>query len=273
MSPSTALVKPADYQSLTPATLSMVGAAVGTGQLREFDLKRVKMATGGMTKWIVPSLQGEDAVDALEGVILAHKMSRTYWEAEYTGAGEIPDCSSRNARTATPQRIESDDPDEDASFFQPPAQLISTQPDGTPVYGCDSCALAQWGTKVRGGKTTRGQACKLTHQLFLLAPLTRLPLVVSLPPTSLKAVSGHLLNLIDYGIDHRAVVTVIKLEKVAGKGVPDYARAVFSTGENLDDEHFALAREYSEMLAPAFETVIAERDDVDGPRTAEGAAA
>jgi hypothetical protein len=57
---------------------------------------------------------------------------------------------------------------------------------------------------------------------------------------------------------------VITLEKASGKGVPDYARAVFRKGFPLDDDQFELARQYSEMLAPAFQTIIAERDDVEG---------
>ena len=99
----------------------------------------------------------------------------------------------------------------------------------------------------------------------------RLPFVVSLPPTSLKSVQQHLLNLIDYDVDHRAVISVVSLEKVAGKGVPDYARAVFKTGEKLSGEQVELAIQYSELLAPAFQEILAERDDVDGAPT--GAAA
>jgi hypothetical protein len=270
---STDLVLASDYASLTPDTIRMVSAALGTGQLREFDLKRVKMATGGVTKWIVPSLDDPDgeSVKQIEGIILAHKLSRTYWEKPYTGAGEIPDCSSRDAKLAIPQRMESEDPDVEDDFFQPPAQLVNTMADGAPVYSCDSCALAQWGSKIRDGKATRGQACKLTHQLFLLAPATRLPLVVSLPPTSLKPAQNYLLDLLDYGIDVKRVTTVITLEKATGKGVPDYARAVFRKGDTLDDDQFELARQYSEMLAPAFQTIIAERDDVEGA-AAEAAA-
>lgn len=260
---STDLVKPSDYQSLAPQTLDIVRDAIGTGQLREFDLKRVRMATGGGLFWNVPSLDGEEAVKELQGVILHHKQSRTYWEREYDGSNEPPDCSSPNAVIARPREVENDDPDAPAEFFQPPAQQIEQGQGLTPLYHCETCAFAQWGSKVRGGKQTKGQACKLSRQVFLLAPVTRLPLVVNLPPTSLRAVTDYLLNLVDYGVDHRQVVTRITLERKESAGVPPYAVAKFATGERLDADQFELAVAYSNMLAPAFEQVTPDRDDVD----------
>jgi hypothetical protein len=259
---STDLVPASDYQSLAPQTLDLVREAIGTGQLREFDLKRVSMATGGNTFWNVPTLDGEEAVKELQGVILHSKESRTYWQKAYDGSNDPPDCSSRNAVVATPRQVDNDDPDAPAEFFQPPAQQVG-ESGMTPLYHCATCQFSQWGSKIRDGKQTRGQACKLSRQLFLLAPVTRLPLVVNLPPTSLRAVTDYLYNLLDYGVDYKSIITRITLEKVTGKGVPDYAVAKFSTGERLSEEQFALAVDYSDMLAPAFEQVTPDRVDVD----------
>lgn len=270
--PSTDLVPASDYESLQPATLELVHSAIGTGQLREFDLKRVRMASGGQTFWTVPGLDGDEALPQIEGVILHNKTSRTYWEKPYTGGSEPPDCASRNATVAQPRQLEDGDPDDEPEYFQPPAQRIGEQA-GTPLYSCESCAFAQWGTKIRDGKATRGQACKLSRQLFMLHPARRLPLVISLPPTSLKVAQDYLLDLLDYGLDPAGIITVISLEKVAGQGVPDYAKAVFRRGDALSSEQTALAKQYGELLSTTFDTVVAERADVDGEAAAQGAAA
>lgn len=259
---STDLVPASDYQSLAPQTLDLVQEAIGTGQLREFDLKSVRMATGGGQFWNVPTLDGEEAVKELQGVILHHKQSRTYWAKEYDGSNDPPDCSSRNAVVATPRQIEDEDPDAPVEFFEPPAQRCGEQ-GLTPLYDCSTCQFAQWGSKMRGGKATRGQACKLSRQLFLLAPVTRLPLVVNLPPTSLRPVTDYLLNLLDYGVDHKQVITRITLEKQKAPGVPEYAVAKFATGERLSDDQFQLASSYAAMLSSTFEQVTPDQQDVE----------
>src|SRR5687768_9606851 len=104
------------------------------------------MSAGGATFWTVPSLDGEDSVKEIQGVILHHKQSRTYWEKDYDGSNTPPDCSSRNASIATPRQLDSDNPDAPAEFFQPPAQQVGEN-QLAPIYSCDTCAFAQWGSK------------------------------------------------------------------------------------------------------------------------------
>lgn len=214
-------------------------------QIGEFDLDRVKMPAGGGTSWEVPTLDGSEAVRELVGVIAFTKQARSYWREPYSGENTPPDCSSPDGQEATA-----------TGGFTPPA----TQGSHGRYY-CESCALAQWGS---ADGDSRGQACKLSRQVFLLTPEALLPLVVSLPPTSLAPAKKFFQRLASHAIPYREIVTKITLEKVSGSGVPDYSRAVFSAGERLTPEQVSKVREYSAALEPIFlSTRVVERTEAE----------
>lgn len=54
---------------------------------------------------------------------------------------------------------------------------------------CQGCPHNEYGTSKRG----RGKACKNMHKLYIMAPGVAIPLVLCLPPTSLKSCQNYLL--------------------------------------------------------------------------------
>src|SRR5512144_1606913 len=67
------------------------------GTITEFDLQRAKVPTGGMTAWVLPSLDGEDEiVNYIDGVLVYHREPRAYWEhaIDEGGGNNPPDCRS-----------------------------------------------------------------------------------------------------------------------------------------------------------------------------------
>lgn len=248
------LVQISDYRALQDSdrTAELIRQTLDGQQLREFDLARVRLSTaaGGQTLQ-VPGLNGVDVVKDVSGVILFNKHSRSWWESRYDGSNDPPDCSAPDAKHAT---------------ARPDVAIPAPQDEsrGEDAYLCDGCAYAEWGSALReDGSPSRGQACKMTRQLFLLTPQRMLPMVLTLPPTSLKEAQSFFLNLADFDVDYRQVVVKITAEKKAGKGVPDFNVAKFEVAERLDDDQFAKVVAYAQQMEGAFRRIVADRADVE----------
>lgn len=206
----------------------------------EFNLARVRIPAGGGTSWEVPTLTGTEPAKELQGVVVFYKNSRSYWEEDYSGGNEPPDCSAADAKHARA-----------SGEIEIPAAV-----DEGGRLLCDTCKFSEWGSSESG--SGRGQACKMTRQLFLIVPDRMLPLVVSLPPTSLKRASQYFLTLADYSKDYKRIITKISLEKTSGQGVPDYSIASFTAGEDIADDVAQVVAQYAEALRPHFEAVRVE---------------
>ena len=243
------LVKVEQYRALQPEAnaVELIRENLGGQSISEWDLARVKMPAGGGKAWEVPTLDDTEAVSVLQGVVLFFKESRSYWKDPYTGGNVPPDCSAADAREATAQEGIS----------------IPANANEEGHLLCDTCAYSEFGSAAGNG---RGQACKLTRQVFLLGPERMLPMVVSLPPTSLKPAQGYFLSLADYGIDYKTLVTQIGLERVEGGGdVPAYSRATFKAGERMEGEQAERIAAYAAEIKPhLMEVQVQSADEIGG---------
>lgn len=222
------------------AGLSLLRETLEGQDVTEFNLPRVGLPAGGGTTWEVPALGGTEATKELQGVVVFFKNSRSYWANPYEGGNEPPDCSANDAKHATSN-----------GEVEIPATV-----DEQGRLLCDTCRFSEWGSTETG--SGRGQACKMTRQLFLIVPDRMLPLVVNLPPTSLKRASSYFLELANFGKDYKRIITKIGLEKTSGKGVPDYSIATFAAGDDLEQEVADLMAQYADALRPHFEAVRPE---------------
>ena len=213
------------------------GEIIGLG-----NLDRVKMPAGGGTRWEVPTLEGSEMADSVDGVIIHTRLARAYWEQDYQGGSEPPECSSQDGRHGQPT---------DAEAWLPPAEALDDR-----RFNCVTCANSQWGS----AKTGRGQACKLTRLLFVLTSESTLPVVISLPPSSTAVARQYLLRLAARSTRITDVITSVGLERVKGDGVPDYSRAVLraSTAKALSEGDRANLAAYAEQLRPLLDRVHVE---------------
>lgn len=222
----------------------LVRENLGSDKLTAGDIKRVKIPGAGGTSWEITTLRGDEAVKELDGVILRITEQRAYWTSEYSGANDPPDCRSLDMITGVPH--------EDSSL---------------PGGSCEACPFNQWESAPKGN----GKACKETRQIFLLRPGSILPIVINVPPTSLKPLKDYRLALFDAGLKLNGVVTKLALEKVQPEGVPAYAKLVLSAGQFLSPAAAAQVKAYADMLMPSMDRVAAEvhRDDIDGTADAD----
>ena len=196
---------------------------LGGAGLSPFDLDKVKIPSGGGTTWAVPTLEGEDEVKELLGIIVHVQNARAYWAGDFAGGQTPPDCVSDDAVYGV----------------------------GNPGGECAKCPYAAFGSD----KNRRGQACKLIQRMFLLQAGATLPLVVNLPPGSLKGARKYLLRLVSAGQKASGVVTRITLEKDKNADGIVFSKALFQMAGKLDEAQAAQARAYGQALAPVFKRV------------------
>jgi len=172
-------------------------------------LDRVKVPSGGGLAWEVPTLEGEtEPKKELVGVIVGIQNIRSYYAREYTGGNEPPDCSSRDG------------------IFGEPAS------DSAEGYGgrCSACPMSAWKSGKNGG-----QACSQRKLLLLLQEDSMLPIVVNVPPTSLRELDQFLLRLTAKKLPFFKAVVALKLVKEKSSGGIDYARIAPSFVRVLDE--------------------------------------
>lgn len=217
-----ATIDPGAYLALNHSTAeiqSIVADNLAGQDVGEFDLPRVVMPAGGGSRWEIPGLSGTTSEEDLTGILVYTKQTRAYWKSK-DATGDPPQCSSRDGLAGI----------------------------GDPGGECRTCQLAQFGSD--GG---RGQACKQQAMWFLLREDSFLPVVLGLPPTSLKAAKQYMLALAGAGIRFNQVVTVVGLEKDKNPDGQAYSRAVPRLGARLDDDTATRARAYADLLKPIFE--------------------
>lgn len=209
------------------------------GRITRFDLDRVRIPTGGGLSWSVPTLDGMESVPQIEGALVAHKVARAYWPGEFGGGNVPPECTSEDGETG----------------------------HGVGGGNCYDCPMAEWGTSQRAG--SRGKACKEMHVLFILRAQARLPIVVAVPPSSLKAIRNYLLRLSDRALKFYEVVTALGLEQNRNQQGIVYSQVIPKMVGQLAGEDLAAVERYHAELAPIFAGVMPDPKDWEGLAKAE----
>lgn len=124
---------------------------------------RVKIPSGGGLAFEIPGEEEDDAETAQEliGVILDHGPVNAYWANKFAGGNEQPDCSSFDGKQGV-DRITGE------------------------IKDCATCPYNQFGSD------NAGKACKNVHRVYILREDNPVPLILSLPPTSLKYMRDYI---------------------------------------------------------------------------------
>jgi len=212
------------FQTPVSEIRDAVLANLGDNGVSAQDFERVKIPAGGGTAWALQSLDGEELVKELAGIIVAWRDTRAYWSVpmEQSEGNMPPDCYSLDARTG----------------------------NGKPGGDCHKCAFAQFGSDPKG----EGQACKLVRQLFFLREENLLPEIVSLPASSVKPARQYFMRLASKAVPCYSLITKVGLEKTKNAQGIVYSKATFTSGGRLSPEQTARVKEYAGMLQPFLES-------------------
>jgi hypothetical protein len=231
-----------DFKALAPQTegftIKEVMKVNFPRGISQNNLQRVKVPSGGAVSWEINTIEGEQSVKEIVGIIVATREVRAYYDKPYDGSNEPPACYS---------------------------------PDGVNGHGepggpCANCPLSKWGSD----ENQRGQACQLRRMMLILPEDNILPLVISAPPGSLKNVEDYFGGLSGQMLPHFAVVTSLKLEKDKNPAGIAYSRIAPSYVRKLRADEIDSLREYMTVVLPAFQTMSAvdepaEPQDNDKP--------
>ena len=210
----------------------------GGGGIGAFDLTRIKVPTAGGTYWAMPeAVDGTERppAKAIEGVILHTSMERSYWKNKMgSGDSPAPDCTSSDCVTGV----------------------------GNPGGSCATCKFAQFGTATGDdGKPGRGQACKQSVFVFMLCPESIMPVLLILPPTSIKPLKQYRIRLTGASMAISRVLTSLSLSKESNKGGTAYSRVDFAIAGKLTAEDAAMVNGYRAAMGPLFNAVKARPED------------
>lgn len=205
-----AVVEPSKYPALCPdSDIAEAMAANMEGEtIQESDLRRVPTPAGGATRWVVPTVMGEQVEDELVGILVGYERRGVLWPTEEV-SNSMPLLITRDLITA--QRVGDDYGDID------PDELEKHRTDGG--YDWLSLPWNEWGS----GKNGIGKRCKESRLLFLLREGEPFPLLVRAQPGSLKTVRPFITQL---PIPHWRAVVSLTLQVAESRGGPKYAQIV-----------------------------------------------
>lgn len=182
----------------------------------ELTFDRVKIPSGGGLAFEIPVDDDEvDTVKEIVGVVLDHHRVNAFWPASFSGQGQAPACASMDGKTgvATP---------------------------GAPVawagraQSCAECPLNQWGSDEAG---SGGKACKNMHRIYIVRQGDVFPLLLTLPPTSIRNWANYLAKrVLARGLRPYQVVTKITLKKEQNRSGITYSQAVFKLVGVLNEQ-------------------------------------
>lgn len=214
-------------QITVPEITALIRDNIGAG-VSIAALERVKVPASGSTVWTREEESDAPAPREIAGIIIYFKDRRAYWPKKYEGgAGDPPQCASDNGITGT----------------------------GNPGGDCAGCKFAAWGS----APDSRGQACKATRLLYILQPTSLLPIVLSVPPTSIQPVRKYLLRLVSERLAYHSVVTRLRCKAEQSKTGQKYAEIVATRGDVLDAELATRVAAYRDAFIPLLQAAAPEQ--------------
>ena len=192
--------------------------------------ERVKIPSGGGVMFEIPGENPEepDTVKTFSAVILYQHSLNAYYQSEYQGGSNPPDCGSFDGHHG----------------------------EGNPGGSCDSCPLNQYGSGKNGAK-----ACKNRRRLYLLREGDIFPVILSLPTDSLKSFTRYLMRVIPKYKNSNAVVTKFTLKKAVSSTGMSYSQAQFAVERVLSPEEYPLIAAMTEQVKALSKNVGYDTED------------
>ena len=136
------------------------------------------------------------------------------------------------------------------------------------VRDCETCPYNQYGS---AGEGKRGKACKNMMRLYILTDSSPIPILLTLPPTSLKAWQTYRYGLSLDQLTPKAVLTELKLKTAVSKTSGDkYAQVKPRLVGLLSEDARRIAEMFAGGFAPRIEVSENDydtREDADGSST------
>lgn len=193
-----------------------------------FDFLNFRVPAGGSTLWNYTVFGEENTTKELTGVLLGAKLTRAYWhDPEITNTP--PDCSSENAQKGfgvLPNEVL------EAAGWDAEDGNINNKGRKGAGWDCVNCPMAQFGSAAtygHGNEDARGQACKTVQLLALWWFERAVPVIVRVPPASLKNARQFIADFQANDVAINGLVVKLGLEKHTSP--QPHARITFALGK------------------------------------------
>lgn len=212
---------------------------------------RIKIPSGGSVIFEIPGDNPDDPEPKkeIEGVIIFSHLNYAYWpEGSEYDENTPPLCTSFDGKIGC----------------------------GTPGGICDACGFNKYGTAVDNkGNQGRGKACKNMRNLYILRDGDIMPIVLSLPPTSLKSYNDFA-NAAFFSKNRTTYTGIVKIGLKRIDAANAYSVATFKKVRDFEGEELARITAYSKnfrsQIKGYLDTRISEalNNKPDGSMFADG---
>lgn len=231
-------------QSDGDAREAMLANLGDSASLTESDLKRVKIPSGGGTKWTIPSVSGDEMVDEIEGILAAICPRGVLWPQEEPKQGTLPLLRTDDLKIA--YRVGPDNGDVKPDDLEKYHIVGSAEP---PLYNWEAMTGDGGLFGFGSGKGGHGKRAKEQRVLFILRERDMFPLVITVQPGSLKAMKQFIVGLTAEGIPHYRAVVGLALKKETSAGGQMYSQIVPRLiGQLTPEQGSIVRRDYTERL-------------------------
>lgn len=207
-----ALVKLTGERQLSELESLIMGEAANDDSAYDVVATRLTIAPGGIGMFV--STDKTMKFDSLDCIVVVSQKARAYWPTK--SLGQPPMCTSLNGVQGIYNFNASPDQEQAARNVRQPhpaVKLMDTQGQAPEFYDCSFCPLSQWASAAQGN----GQACKTLRRLILLLNGVSMPVVLTLPPTSVAAWDAYCTSLRQKRNEYFAVRTTLTLETMKSK--------------------------------------------------------
>jgi len=216
----------ATAEATPPELLETLQETLG-GRLRPYDLQRIVWPSGKATTWEIPQAGGDTMpVKEIIALPILTTVSRQFWEKKSSGPDTTPPvCKSDDGERGHPTER---------------GRELGATGD------CRTCPLAQWGAN------NTPPACKERRELFILREGDMFPMVLSIPPSSLKVWKEYVRPLGFQGLPHWMAITRFKLQTATNPNGDPYAQLKLEFVGKVDPNQKEVLKQYREALMATF---------------------
>ncbi|MCI8388942.1 MAG: hypothetical protein HFE63_10835 [Clostridiales bacterium] len=210
-----------DLESVRDAYSEILEAQKEVGGMVTY---RAKVATGGGKAFdiITGDEDSDTSLPTFSGVIVFNHNCNAYFDEDSSG-NNPPICSSMDGITGI-----------DTEYGE--------------CFNCKICSRNVYGTAKNG----RGKACKNMHRLYIMTEGSPVPLMLSLPPTSLKSFQNYRLStLAAKRLKPCEVVTEFSLTPQQSQSGQKYSVVKFKLLGKLPDGSAKIAQYFAEQMKAA----------------------
>lgn len=180
---------------------------------------KVRIPSGGNQMWELPGDTSDEAEYSkeIEAVIVDHYPVNAYFEEEYNGQAQPPACSSMDGKYGT----------------------------GEPGGACANCPLNKYGSADDG----KGKKCKNLRRVYILRSGEILPMLITLPPTSIRNFADYISKkIVTKGMKACDVVTKFTLTIEKSTTGIKYSKVQFAIARLLTPEEKNVMRTFSDSI-------------------------